>query len=127
MGYRKIPTIHTIDDVKDEPGLIVRVKGVSFGKVRKLLTLVSSEEKDELVVDKIASMLADNLVSWNLEDEHGTPVPPVLAALDDLEFDFVMKVVNTWLDRMTGTGDELGKDSKSGDRFPGQPVTMEAL
>ena len=127
MGYRKIPVIHTLDNVKGEEGLIVRMKSVSFGKVRRLLALIDGDTSDQTVMDEISSQFVANLVSWNLEDEDGEPVPTTAEGVDDQDFSFVMAVVNTWMDVITGPGPDLGKDSNSGGNFPGQPLTMEAL
>ena len=129
MGYRKVPTIYTLDDVKDEPGLIVRMKAIKVGKLRKLMRVISVEE-DKMtpeMIDEIFKLLLDGLVSWNLEDEQGSPVPTTMDGVDELELTTVMAILNEWLENMTGVDDELGKDSISGATFPGRPLTMEAL
>ena len=126
MGYRRVPVIHTIDDVPDEEGFIYRMKGISFGKVRQMIKLLDDEENKESV-DEVAKRFVESLVSWNLEDEEGTPVPPTTEGVDDQDFDFILKLVNHWMDRLTGPDEDLGKDSSSGEKFPGQPLTMEAL
>lgn len=127
MGYRKIPTIHTIDDFEKDPGLVVRVKGLKFGKVRKLIRLMDDDTADQAVMDAIAAELLDGLVSWNLEDEHGRPVEMTPEGLDDQDFELVLDIVGKWLDAITGPDEDLGKDSPSGETFPGRPLTMEAL
>jgi hypothetical protein len=124
MGYRRVPTIHTLDDIEGEPGLEVRVKSIPFGKVRRLLRLLDDETSE--VMEEISAQLGNALVSWNLEDEDG-PVPATLEAIEEQDFSLVMSVVNSWLSAITGVSDDLGKDSPSGPQFPGQPVTMEAL
>lgn len=124
MGYKKVPVIHTLNSIKDEDGLIVRLKSISFGKVRQLIRLTDSE--DDSSMDEIAKMFLASLVSWNLEDEDG-PVPTTIEAVEEQDFDFIMKIVHAWLDTMTGTGEELGKDSSGGEKFPGRPLTMELL
>lgn len=129
MGYRRIPTIYTFDSIPGEDGLIVRMKSIRFGKLRKLLVLTDDDSADETAVTEIVKLVAESLVSWNLEEEDGTPVPATFEGLDDQELDFIMKLVDAWTDRMTGSDGpgDLGKDSTSGEKFPGQPLTMEAL
>lgn len=127
MGYRRVSTIYTLDKIPGEDGLVVRLKGISFGKVRRLLNLMDGDTGNDRVMEEISGQLVANLVSWNLEDEHGTPVPATAEGIDGQEFDLILKLVNAWLDHITGPGDELGKDSPSGERFPGQPLTMELL
>lgn len=127
MARRKIPRIYDLAFDGDLAGLNVRIKSIKFGKVRKLITLMDEDDKDVQVMDEISRMLADAIVSWDLQEEDGTPVEPSQEALDDLEFDEVIAIVNKWLDHITGPGDELGKDSPSGASFPVPPLTMEAL
>lgn len=127
MGYRKIPKIHTLEFDGDLQGLVVRARSIKFGKVRSLLALMDEDDKDVEVMGQITKELAGALVSWNLEDEDGTPVELSSEAIDDLEFEEVMAIVNKWLDALTGPGKDLGKDSNSGGNFPGRPLTMEAL
>lgn len=127
MGYRRIPTIYTLDKIDGEDGLVVRLKGISFGKVRRLLNLMDGDTGNDKVMDEISSQLSANLVSWNLEDEHGVPVREDTEGIDAQDFDLVLKIVEAWLSNITGPDDELGKGSPSGEKFPGQPLTMEAL
>lgn len=125
MGYRRVPVIHTLDEIEGEEGLVVRVKSISFGKVRRLLKLMDDDTAD--VMDEISAQLVEALVSWNLEDEDEQPVPATAEGIEGQDFGLVMAIVNTWLSKITGVDDDLGKGSPSGPQFPGQPVTMEAL
>lgn len=127
MGYRKVPTIHTLDKIGEEDGLIVRMKSIKFGKLRRLMQLTDSDETAEESLDDIFKLLLESLVSWNLEDENGVPVPTTVEGLEDQETDLVMDIIEAWIEKMTGPGPELGKDSTSGESFPGKPLTMEAL
>jgi len=127
MGYRKVPTIHTLEFSGTYDGLVVRLKGTKFGKVRRMISLLEEDDKNDIVLDEILDLLAENLVSWNLEEEDGSPVPATKDALNDLEFPMVTEIVNRWLEGMTGPSEELGKGSSSGGQFPGAPVLMEAL
>lgn len=129
MGYRKVPTIYTLTEIKDEPGMVVRMKAIKVGKLRKLMKVVSVDE-DKMtpeMIDEIFKLLLEGLVSWNLEDETGREVPTTMDGIDELELTTVMNVLNEWLENMTGVDDDLGKDSPSGESFPGRPLTMEAL
>jgi len=129
VGYRKAPTIYTLTDFPDDEGLVVRMKAVRLGKVRRLLALTSggSDSDDGLMVDEVVRLLTEGMVSWNLEDEQGNPIEPNEEGIDGLELELALTIVNAWLDQMVGVQPDLGKDSSSGERFPGQPVTMEAL
>lgn len=127
MSRRRIPRIYTLEFDGELEGLTVRVKSIKFGKVRQLLALMDAEDQDAETMDEIARMLADSIVSWDFEDEHGQPIPVTQEAVDDLEFGEVMAITNKWLDEITGPNEQLGKGSNSGGSFPGQPLTMAAL
>lgn len=129
MGYRRIPTIYTLDSIKGEDGLIVRMKAIKLGKLRRLMQLTADESADDTSVGEILDLFQESLVSWNLEGEDGVPIPITKEGVDDQEIEPIMKIVEAWMDRMTGTEgkNDLGKGSTSGEKFPGQPLTMEAL
>ncbi len=124
MGYRKVPTIYTLDLPQYE-GLSVRMKSISFGKVRKLIA--ATETADDGNFDELLASIGNGIVSWNLEDENGAEIPATEDALNDQDFEFVLDIVQAWLGCMVGVSEDLGKGSTNGSQFPGQPVTMEAL
>lgn len=123
MGHRKIPTIYTLTEI--EEGLIVRMKAIRIGRLRKLMSIVDDETGEAL--DEMFALLQEGLVSWNLEDENGVPVPTTMEGIEEQEMPLVLGILEAWLKNMTGPSEELGKGSFGGARFPGQPLTMEAL
>lgn len=128
MARRRM--IRTVDVSFDEgllEGLHVKLKSLKFGEVRRLIALMDEDDKDVEIMNQISQRLADSIVSWDLQEEDGSPIEPSLDAIDDMDFKEVMELTDKWLDQLTGPSDELGKDSTSGVKFPGQPVTMEAL
>ena len=127
MGYRRIPRIYTLTFEGDLSELVVRAKSIKYGKVRRLIALMDDDSGDDDIMGEIARELSQSIVSWNLLDEDGGEIPVSLEAVDDLEFDEVIAICNKWLDALTGPSQELGKDSPSGESFPGRPLTMEAL
>ncbi len=127
MARTKRPRIFDLEFSGELEGLHVRVKSIKFGRLRALMSLMDQDDQDVAMMDRIASELAENIVSWDLLNEDGSEVPVSKESVDDLEFDEVLAIVNEWLDKMTGVSKDLGKGSSSGATFPGQPVTMEAL
>lgn len=125
MGYRRVPTIYTLTDVEGHEGLVVRMQGVKFGKVRRMLSIGDDVTDQEM--NDIQKMFVGALVSWNLEDENGNPIPANSDGVDDQDFDFILAIINSWMGQMTGPDKDLGKGSSSGGTFPGRPLTMEEL
>lgn len=130
MGYRRVPTIYTLDAIKEEDGLVVRMASIRLGKLRRLMALTNDNSAGDEGVGEILDLFQESLVSWNLENfEDGAPIPTTKAGVEDQEVELIMRIVEAWMDRMTGTDGpgDLGKGSTSGGQFPGQPLTMEAL
>lgn len=128
MGYRKVPVIYTLEIGGDYKGLIVRVKSIKIGEMRRMLRLIDSEEENTTeVLDNMVTLISKGLVSWNLQEEDGEPTPATAEEVDNLDFKMLEAILNEWLDQVSGPDDELGKDSSSGSQFPGLPPTMEAL
>ncbi len=127
MGYRKVPTIHTIDFEEKYPGLIVRMRGIRIGKLRRIIGALNEDELSPEKIGEVIDIIGQHLVSWTLEDESGTPLPATPEELEDLELDMLLDIVERWTNKLTDVSPDLGKDSPSSGQFPGQPVTMEAL
>lgn len=128
MGYRKVPTIYTLNDLKGEEGLVIRMKAIRIGKLRSLIRIVDAGEEGLAEgLDEIFKLLHEGLVSWNLEDEEGVHIPETMESIEEQELPFILSILSAWLENMTGPDEELGKDSPSGVKFPGQLPTMEAL
>ena len=127
MARIKTPRIYDLKFDGVLEGLNVRVKSIKFGRVRKLLALLEEDGNDTVLLDESLDLLSGAIVSWDLLEEDGTLIEPSREAIEDLEFDEVMEIINKWLEQMTGPDKDLGKGSASGGTFPGQPLTMEAL
>lgn len=128
MGHRNRITIYTLDKIKDEDGLVVRMKSIRLGKLRKIIATVDDlDSADDSTLDEVINLLAGGLVSWNLVDEDDQPIPADKDGLDELELPTALAIVSSWIEAVTGVEEELGKDSPSGGNFPGQPLTMATL
>ena len=130
MGYRRIPTVYTLDSIPEEDGLVVRMSSIRLGKLRRLMKLTSDDSSGDEGVGEILDLFAESIISWNLEDfDSGAPVPVTREGIEEQEVELVMRIVEAWMGEMTGTDgpNDLGKDSTSGEKFPGRPLTMEAL
>jgi hypothetical protein len=67
------------------------------------------------------------VVSWNLEDDHGAPVPVTVEAFTAQDADFVMDTVLAWLEALVGAPGPLGGKSNAGAQFPAGSIPMETL
>ena len=116
MGFRhQAKTFLLTFDDPELQGLEVRCSSLSIGELND----------DDI---KLFESFANHLISWNLEDENGDPIPTTLKAIEDYpDIDFVTSMANAWMNAVIGIDDELGKGSPSGEPFPEGSLPMEPL
>jgi hypothetical protein len=98
-------------------GLEVRSRPISMDQ---LLTFVAFQEFDlsdgeasSALWKRVCQTLAECMVSWNLEDEIGRPVPLTTDAIAGQGFDLVMEITGAIGSRATKPDADLGKGSSS--------------
>lgn len=69
----------------------------------------------------------NRLVSWNLEEDDGTPVPADYHGLMSQDIDFAIELVMAWLDGVLGTPGPLEPSSNDGMPPAGVSIPMETL
>jgi hypothetical protein len=67
------------------------------------------------------------LVSWNLEDDDGEPVPATLDGLQAQDIDFVMRIITAWMDALGGIPAPLAGRSTAGVPSLAGSIPMEPL
>jgi hypothetical protein len=134
MGYKPKRLEYDLDFTDGElDGLEVTMRSVSLEHYLKAsaahrLSDISRRdwsEDDRKAVEDLYESFASALVSWNVEDEKGDPVPATLEAVFDQDLQFLLPVALVWLQAMTGMDPELGKDSTSGPPFPEASIPMD--
>ena len=132
MGYKRGPRIYKLifDDPEYE-GLEVRASSLTIRKLREIVNLrgLDSNNPHEAnkASDRMFSTFADCLISWNLEDELGNPVPATLEGIENQETDFIMPIIGVWMDTITGATGPLDQTSSDGELFPVGSIPMETL
>lgn len=134
-GYRHKAKTYKLT-FEDYPGLEVVTKSASINVLSKMMRLaveVDGVGTDDLTAEDIDKMdelyagFAKALVSWNLEDEDGTPVPTTVEGVRDQDPDFILSIVMRWAEAVSSPPDDLGKGSNSGPRFPEGSLPMAPL
>jgi hypothetical protein len=136
MGFKKVSTVLRLKfEDAAMTGLEVLAKSVPTGDFLDLmeaagkmdLTSQDFDPEDLKAVRVLIEGFAKALVSWNLEDEDGQPVPATLQGVRDQELDFLLPIVTAWMDAVAGVSASLGKASGSGGTSLEAAIPMEAL
>ena len=130
MGFIPKRKIYTLDFAgTDHDGLEVRVRGLTTGEL--LDTMEKSQEAsadtDGAAFRELLDLMADRIVSWNVSEEDGSPVPPGIDALMAQDPDFNLAIVNAWTTAISGVPAPLDGDSPSGDPSLVASIPMEPL
>lgn len=118
------------------PGLEVIAKPMRFGKIYELAELdgvagassLTPSEEDKAVMNKGIDRLLESLVSWDMTDEDGQPVPLDRAGLDTLDIDQILELIDAWSDIIMGNLSRgKAKSSIGGQRSVEGSIPMEPL
>jgi hypothetical protein len=106
--------------------------GLQIAAIGEVVDSASSPEDQLLAisqmstgVDMVKKSFADALISWNMEEEDGSPTPPTadgVGRLDDMEF---LSMVGSWLEALGGVLAPVGKGSGSGETTPELSLPMD--
>jgi hypothetical protein len=76
-------------------------------------------------VGDLFETFATALVSWNLEDEDGTPVSADLEGIQSQDMEFILAVVRAWLEAVSSVNAPLGEGSTGGGTSQVPSIPME--
>jgi hypothetical protein len=115
MGYRPKRRIYDLQFEDPEmEGLEVKVRHVDTGQSLTLDAAIN--EGGEQGIRTCLDLLAENLISWNVEDDNQQPVPTTIEGVLAQELDFNLAIVYAWRDAIIGVPAPL--DSASPDGVP---------
>ena len=115
-------------------GLEVTTKGLSIGRLRTMMGLTSEMGKGGEEQAKAAEALFDQfahvLVSWNREEDDGTPVPATREGIAEEDLSFMIGLVMAWMDAVAGVDTPLpaasppGPDPALEESLPMAPLSL---
>lgn len=122
MGYKGTPRTVKIEFAQghEHHGAEARVRRMAFGEWEDIINSEDSNEVEEL---------ATRIVSWNLEDDDGKPIPATPEGLRQVDTSLVSALKNAWVQSITGVhdADPLPQSSPSGEPSLVESIPMEAL
>jgi hypothetical protein len=125
VGFREPSTIKLVFEPGDEyHGLEVSVRSMCIAAWLQSSGLDGGEGDGAAATIK---RFYEHLVSWNLEDDNGQPVPVTDAPNRDSRM--IIRLSNAWMDALTGVhrADPLPEPSSSGETSPEPPIPMAPL
>lgn len=117
MGFTRKRKTYKLDFADTEyDGLVVKVSGLTTGEYLDFLALSApvDGEDDKGTTEQMLRMLADHIVSWNLLDEQGNPIPTDFEGIKSNEIAMNMMIVEAWTDAIANVPADTGKASTPG-------------
>lgn len=116
MGFKRKRKVYKLDfEGTEYDGLEVKVTGLTTGEYLELISLGGPTDAGDKEAEGMIRMFAKHLVSWNLEDEAGKPIPTTYEAVADNDFTMNASIVNAWTNALTAVSDETAKKSPNGE------------
>src|SRR5690348_6784001 len=119
MGYQR-PILRLKFEDPEMAGLEVMCRRPSVKKVEEY-------SKSDRNLEVQVGIIAECLISWNLEDENGDPVPTSAESLLDQDQPFLIALLDAWMGQAIKVSGPLGSDSPSGEPSPEVSIPMEPL
>lgn len=125
-GYKRQRTTYKLKFADPAmEGLEVVARSASVQTLLKITSLAdaASENPETQVVHEVLALFGDALVSWNLEDDDGNPVPADAMGLASQDMDFVMAVIMAWVQAVSQVAPPLPAASSNGHK-PGLEASL---
>lgn len=126
MGFHLKPKniVLQFDETTEYAGFECTISGMNLGEYMEVLRL---DEVTTGVLDSQVKRFADSLISWNLEDEQGNPIPATPEQVFQQDMDFMLHVATKWLDAIHGVSAPLDQTSPDGEPSVEASIPMDAL
>lgn len=120
MGYKVGRTFSLEFEGTDLHGAVVKIRSQSIGVLKELIS-------EECTVDREMEILAEHLLSWNLETEDGAEIPATVAGVEMLEVAAKNLILREWRHASTGLTAPLDRRSSDGEKSEEPEIMMETL
>lgn len=107
MGFKRSALLLEWPEDSEFAGLEVRMRRLSLRQLLRIerlsdLRKSSSTEETEAAMVEMLDIIGKGLLSWNYEDDDGTPVPATRESLDDLDLGLIRALVGAWTKAAAG-------------------------
>lgn len=126
MGYKRGSKVYNLT-FEDFEGLEVRAKSMELGRFLDLIPLLDAGGFSKETLDKVFGDFSDVLLSWNVEEDDGTPTPTTVEGLYSLDLPEAIAIIEGWRDAIMGVAAPLEESSHDGELSPAVSIPMESL
>lgn len=130
MGYQR-PIIKLTFDDPEMAGFEARAERLTIDGMLKVSTMAELDSADwskrEAMLEELFTALADALLSWNLEDRKGNPVPLTPAGLRKQDMQFITQITGALTRASADVPAPLAPASPNGEQFQEALIPMETL
>lgn len=124
MGYKPKRKIYELDFAGTlHEGLKVSMRGTTVGEELELDALRGTEGSARRMFEVMTGLL----VEWNVEDEHGRPVPATFDGVCTQDSDMISAILDALRQASSGVPDPLPQASPSGETSPAPTIPMAPL
>lgn len=128
MGFKRKRTVYKLDFSGTQyDGLEVRLTGLTTGEYLDLVSLSAPGDTDGRETDQTLRLFAAHLISWNLEDEKGEPIPVTFDGIKTNDLVMNMFIIEAWTDALVDVSESTEKKSLAGDPSLVASIPMEPL
>lgn len=126
MGFQHKPARINVafEPGHDLHGLEVVLRKLTLGEYLDITGI--GEVRLNHIGDQLKAM-GDKLISWNLEDDQGQPVPATPEAVLGQDKDLMVTILEAWLDGINGVPAPLDQSSTGGAPSLEASIPMETL
>jgi hypothetical protein len=115
MGFTPEPTTIKLNFKDDLEGLQVTMRSMSVAEYNAMLTDMMATGEEFLKANQaIYDQFSERLVSWNLDDGHGVPVPATREGLDTQDTNLVSRMIAAWQGALTAVPTKRKPQSENG-------------
>lgn len=104
-------------------GLEVRIRGMVIGELEEVAKLRGNDVENIEAVRPLLDILGKALLSWNFEDEEGTPVPIEEFRNEDMAM--LMAIIGAWTEVVGDVPAPLPTPSSNGGKSEEVSIPME--
>jgi hypothetical protein len=120
-GYKRERRTYIMEFTDPEyEGLEIKVRSIPIRNLQHLMSLDPNAADVKVRAEAINQLMcafAEALVSWNMTDENGEPLPTTLEYIESEDVDFIMTCIAQWMNAVSRVDDASPLDENS---EPGQ-------